>query len=95
MKKYLAFLLVSLLVACATPPAGTAPPDSQQQVINLTYQSYTALRGAIKAADAAVLAGKLKGQDAQNVLAGLTAAKAGLDATLASMPATAASGVTK
>ena len=83
--KFLYLLLVSFLVACATP-AGGPSTDPQQQVIDLTFQSYTALRAAIQAADAAVLAGKLKGQDAQNVLAGLKSAELGLDATLAALP---------
>lgn len=91
--KFIYLLILAVLTACASP--GAVPStDPQQQTINLTYQSYTALRGAIQAADAAVLAGKLKGQDAQNVLAGLKAAKAGLDATLIALPpAGAASGV--
>lgn len=81
----------SAMTACAsTPPGGTAagpPVTAQQQAINSATVSYQALDAAIIAADAAVKAGALKGQDARNALAGFVTAKAGLDAALAVLKA--------
>ncbi len=97
---YIAASLLLLGAACAaTNPDGTKPSPYQQALTSATT-SYNALDAAIVAADAAVKAGTLKGQDARNALKGLTDAKAGLDVALvtlraanaATVPAPAASG---
>lgn len=98
----LAACALALLSACATTgTTGTsgATPSAAQQAITSTTVSYNAVDAAIVAADAAVRAGTLKGQDARNAVKGLTDAKAGLDLALitlrtanAAAAATAASG---
>ena len=81
--------------ACGTTPTAASPI---QTAINTGVTSYTALDQSILAADAAVKAGVLKGNDAKNALAAATAAKTGLDTMLAALrsanaAAAAASGV--
>ncbi len=93
--KILSLITCALVVGCASPGASTA-----DQAITATANSYSALDAAIKAADSAVKAGTLKGQDARNALKGLTDAKAGLDLALitlrsANAAAASASGVSK
>lgn len=89
-------LLVSLLVAtvlglsaCAGPAVG---PDGNpiatspaQQSINALNTSYEALNAAILSADAAVMAGALKGNDARNARDAFVKTKAGLDAALVAL----------
>lgn len=96
MKRLLLIFSLAILTACAT----TGPVTPVQQAINTGVTSYTALDQSIIAADAAVKAGVLKGNDAKNVRAAATAAKAGLDSMLAALrsanaAAAAASGATK
>jgi hypothetical protein len=74
----------ALAVGCGTFTGGAALTPTQQ-AINAGTTSYQTLDQAILAADAAVKAGALKGQDARNALAGFTAAKAGLDTGLAAL----------
>lgn len=98
-------LIAAMLLCACTTPAGTPAPSAAQQAITSSTLSYNALDSAILAADAAVKAGTLKGQDARNALKGLTDAKAGLDLALltlrnanaaaAASAASAASGVSK
>jgi len=108
MKRYsangFAIILIGVMGLCAAAVIGcaavgtTAAASPVQTAINTGVTSYTALDQAILAADTAVKAGLLKGQDAKNALAGFTAAKAGLDTGLAALrsanaAAAAASGV--
>lgn len=80
---------LALLSACATTgTTGAGPaPSAAQQAITSTTVSYNAVDAAIVAADAAVRAGTLKGQDARNAVKGLTDAKAGLDLALITLRA--------
>lgn len=78
-------VLACVLAACGVfgPVNGEKPaPSAAQQAINSTTFSYNALDAAIVQADAAVKAGTLKGQDARNVVKGLTDAKTALDPVL-------------
>lgn len=84
------------------PINGETPPSNPvQQSIDALYNSSATLDQAILAADAAVKAGKLKGNDARNAGTAFKASKAGLDAALVALkastaaPAPAASGATK
>jgi hypothetical protein len=75
----------ALAIGCTTTTTGGAALTPTQQAINAGTTSYQTLDQAILAADAAVKAGALKGQDARNALTGFTAAKAGLDTGLAAL----------
>jgi hypothetical protein len=75
--------VAAVIGACSTT-GGTAVSPAQQAV-NAGVTSYTALDQSILAADAAVKAGILKGNDAKNAAAGAVAAKAGLDAMLTAL----------
>ena len=80
----IAMIVTAMLIGgCAT--TGTTTVSPAQQAINAGVTSYNALDQAIIAADAAVKAGVLKGNDAKNALAGFTAAKTGLDTGLAAL----------
>lgn len=94
----IASLVLAVVAGCASTPLGGTPPSAAQQAITSTTVAYNALDAAILAADAAVKAGTLKGQDARNTLDGLTRAKVGADLALATLrtaqaAASAASGV--
>lgn len=101
LKLFVAGLALAFIAACASAPPGGPPLTSAQQAVASTTLSYNALDAAILAADSAVKAGTLKGQDARNTLKGLTDAKLGLDLALATLrtanaaaaAASAASGV--
>lgn len=100
MKPSLAHLAVAGFLAGSLATACTTTGSPNQDAINATYTSYTALDQAILAADAAVKAGTLKGSDAQRTLTALTTSKAALDTALAVMkaatpPTTPTSGASK
>lgn len=91
----LATAALALMVACSTTPAATASPG--QQALNTTAETCRNIVSAIKAADQAVIAGVLKGDNARNALKGFEAAQNGCATALASIQAAnaAASGATK
>ena len=90
----------ALVVGCTTTTP-TTPVSPAQQALNLTAQTCKDNNAAIVAADSAVKANVLKGQDARNALAGLTAIQTACASTLASLqgaaaaPAPATTGATK
>jgi hypothetical protein len=99
--KRLFAIIVGLAVAgvLAGCPA-TMQTSPGQQALNLTGTTCKTNDTAIVAADQAVLAGTLKGNDARNALKGLTAIQTACAATLAGLqaaatPAPAASGALK
>lgn len=81
----LAFL--GVLAGC---PATMGTVSPAQNAVNVTADSCAKIDAAIVAADQAVLAKVLKGQDAQNALKGLTAAQAGCVTALGAIKAAAA-----
>jgi len=79
----IAMIITAMLIGgCATTGTAASPI---QTAINTGVTSYTALDQSILAADAAVKAGVLKGNDAKNALAAATAAKTGLDTMLVAL----------
>ena len=83
--------IVAACIALASCAGGVNPDgttiSANQQAITATVTSYNALDAAINAANAAVKAGTLKGQDARNTLDAFTKAKAGLDVALITLRA--------
>lgn len=81
--KIFALSAVMAVAACTTAPASNgAPVDENQQAINLLYNSYTGLSASAKAADAALLAGKLKPADAQKASAAMHIAQSSMNSAL-------------
>lgn len=83
LKRFLSVALLALAAACSTAP-GTSPA---QTAINTTAESCKAVTASIVAADQAVKAGVLKGDNARTALKGLTAAQTGCELALASIQA--------
>lgn len=98
MKKTLFLLYSALALAlCACMGMPSAPVSASQQALNLTAQTCKSNNAAIDAADGAVKANVLKGQDARNALTGLSTIQAACVSTLAALQsaASAASGASK
>lgn len=72
MRKFLMIMALAVLTACATST------DPMQQFINEATQATKLVDQVVLASDAAVKAGVLKGQDAANTLAAVTAASKGI-----------------
>lgn len=102
LKKTLSLAVMVLVAACSALPSANPDISPGQKALNTTGASCKSIDAAIVAADQAVLAKVLKGDDARNAVKGLTAAQAGCMAALSSIqaanaapPTPAASGVPK
>lgn len=82
---FLAACSLALLAGCPAPLQTSGTPAAN--AINVTATSCKNIDAAIVAADQAVLAGVLKGDNARTALKGLTAAQAGCVTALASIQA--------
>lgn len=84
-----AALFMAACTAPLTKPDGTKP-NTLEQTINATAQSYSLLDTAILGSSDAMRSNLLKGQDARNAVDGLAKAKAGLDVALVALRSAAA-----
>jgi uncharacterized protein YcfL len=82
---FLAAAVLAVAAGCSSTPAATASPA--QQAVNTTAETCKNVVAAIKAANQAVVAGVLKGDNARAALNGLTAAQTGCETALASIMA--------
>lgn len=92
----LAAAALALAAGCSTTPEAAASPA--QQAVNTTADTCKGVTASIKATNAAVVSGALKGDNARTALKGLEAAQLGCNTALASIQAAnaaAASGAPK